>query len=114
MQPHTAFAASFIHLKRPSQIAIAHLTRHAIINHLTLHPMQYASSITSSRQLDRSVEVLFELMHQASAVGSGSDKAQGKSTVFYPAMTALMLFSPEGLGRAMNETGRPGSMLAKK
>jgi hypothetical protein len=110
----SAFASSFIHLKRPSQIAIAHLTRHAIINCLTLHPTQYASSIATSRQLDRSVEVLFEMMHKASAIGSASDKSQGKSTAFFPAMCALMLVSPDGLGRAMNETGRAGSMLAKK
>jgi hypothetical protein len=81
-----------------------------ILNWIDIHTSEYVALIASNRSIDRSVEMLCDLMIQ----NASSEGKSVRTNHFSPAITALLTVSPDIVERALSENGRSGSSLAKR
>lgn len=92
-------SATFLHVKRPGQVAIAIGLRRAIWNFLDAYPDEYEALVESNRKMEGKPETLFDVL--ASAADITSTSSQRRTRAFYPLMAMLLVLCPDIMKRAV-------------
>lgn len=105
---------SFLHIKRPAQIAFAASLHSAIWNWLEVNPIEFDMLVESNRKLEGGPDGLFDMLFSMSDFSSANAK---RAAVFYPLMATLLIVCPDLFKRVINGEARDkssSSSLAKK
>ncbi|WVW79391.1 hypothetical protein I302_101360 [Kwoniella bestiolae CBS 10118] len=86
-------SSTFIHVKRPAQVAISNSLRRGIWNWIEVHPVEYESFILSNRKME-GVEPLFDALWSLSDSGFTSSNAR-RTRSFYPLLGILLVLLPD-------------------
>lgn len=107
-------SVSFLHIKRPAQVAIAQIFRKAIWNWIEVHPGEFNNLVEANRKMDGGADTLFDVLYSASDITSTTHSRRTRA--FYPLMAMLLVICPDLFKRAaMGDIGgRSGGGLSKK
>ena len=96
-------SSSFLHVKRPAQIAVASVLRKAIWNWIDVQPAELDALIESGRKIEGGADVLFDVLHSASDITTTSHARRTKA--FYPLMAMLLVICPDLFKKATMSDG---------
>lgn len=105
---------TFLHIKRPSQIAFASVLHAAIWNWLEGNPIEFGMLVESNRRIEGGPDGLFDILFSMADFSSANAK---RAAVFYPLMAGLLVLSPDAFKKvAVGDAGgkASASTLGKK
>lgn len=103
---------SFLHIKRPSQIAFASVLHSAIWNWLECNPIEFDMLVESNRRLEGGPDSLFDVLFSMADFSSSNAK---RAAVFYPLMSMLLVLCPDLFRKVvMGDSNAKSSSLSKK
>jgi neurofibromin 1 len=107
-------STTFLHIKRPAQVAVATVLRSCIWNWIRSYQGELEALVESNRNIEGGAETLFDVLNSASDISSSSSARKNKA--FYPLMAMLLVVSPDTLKRAVlgEMAGRTSSSIAKR
>jgi neurofibromin 1 len=107
-------STTFLHVKRPAQVAVATVLRSCIWKWIRSYPGELEVLVESNRNIEGGAESLFDVLNSASDISSSSSARKNKA--FYPLMAMLLVVSPDTLKRAVlgEMAGRTSSSIAKR
>lgn len=94
---------TFLHIKRPSQIAFASVLHSAIWNWLEANPIEFDKLVESDRRMEGGPDGVFDVLASMSDFSSANAK---RAAVFYPLMAALLVLCPDIMKKVV--MGDPG------
>jgi neurofibromin 1 len=90
---------SFLHIKRPSQTAVATTLRQAIWNWINAYPQEYEVLIESNRKFEGGPDVLFDVLASMSDLSSSSNARRTRA--FYPLMGMCLVLASDVLKKVV-------------
>lgn len=105
---------TFLHVKRPAQVALASMLRQAIWTWISAYPAEYESLVESNRKIEGTPDVLFDVLYSLFELGSSTSAKRARA--IGPLMAMLLVLCPDILKRVtMGDMGPRGSNgLSKK
>jgi neurofibromin 1 len=106
----------FTHSKRPAQVDLAKTLHQAIWNWIDCRPFEFEFLFEANGRLEGSPDILFDILHSMSDVGSSSTTNIQRVMAFYPLMAMLLVLSPEIMRTVISgdTTAKSSSGLNKK
>lgn len=104
---------TFLHIKRPSQIAFASVLHSAIWNWLEYNPIEFDMLVESNRRMEGGPDSLFDVLFSMSDFSSANAK---RAAVFYPLMAMLLVLCPDIFRKVVmgDSGGKSGSSSFSK